>query len=139
MVIQRWQTVLLALAVIVMAIFCSTPFATVSATAEQVESVYLKDAPVLMIVSILIGVVLFMSIFMYKDLKRQMTMTLVSMVLLVAAIVTGIFIVYYAMPDAQLVIFGGVTLLVVTFILALGAYTMMNRDRKLLDSYNRLR
>lgn len=139
MVIQRWQTVLLALAVIVMAIFCSTPFATVSATAEQVESVYLKDAPVLMIVSILIGVVLFMSIFMYKDLKRQMTMTLVSMVLLVAAIVTGIFIVYYAMPDAQLVIFGGVTLLVVTFVLALGAYSMMNRDRKLLDSYNRLR
>ncbi len=130
---------MLALAVIVMAIFCSTPFATVSATAEQVESVYLKDAPVLMIVSILIGVVLFLSIFMYKDLKRQMTMTLVSMVLLVAAIVTGIFIVYYAMPDAQLVIFGGVTLLVVTFILALGAYTMMNRDRKLLDSYNRLR
>lgn len=130
---------MLALAVIVMAIFCSTPFATVSATAEQVESVYLKDAPVLMIVSILIGVVLFMSIFMYKDLKRQMTMTLVSMVLLVAAIVTGIFIVYYAMPDAQLVIFGGVTLLVVTFVLALGAYSMMNRDRKLLDSYNRLR
>ena len=130
---------MLALAVIVMAIFCSTPFATVSATAEQVESVYLKDAPVLMIVSILIGVVLFMSIFMYKDLKRQMTMTLVSMVLLVAAIVTGIFIVYYAMPDAKLVILGGITLLVVTFILALGAYTMMNRDRKLLDSYNRLR
>ena len=139
MVIQRWQTVLLALAVIVMAIFCSTPFATVSATAEQVESVYLKDAPVLMIVSILIGVVLFLSIFMYKDLKRQMTMTLVSMVLLVAAIVTGIFIVYYAMPDARLVIFGGVTLLVVTFVLALGAYSMMNRDRKLLESYNRLR
>ncbi len=139
MVIQRWQTVLLALAVIVMAIFCSTPFATVSATAEQVESVYLKDAPVLMIVSILIGVVLFLSIFMYKDLKRQMTMTLVSMVLLVAAIVTGIFIVYYAMPDARLIIFGGVTLLVVTFVLALGAYSMMNRDRKLLDSYNRLR
>ncbi len=139
MVIQRWQTVLLALAVIVMAIFCSTPFATVSATAEQVESVYLKDAPVLMIVSILIGVVLFLSIFMYKDLKRQMTMTLVSMVLLVAAIVTGIFIVYYAMPDAKLVILGGVTLLVVTFILALGAYSMMNRDSKLLDSYNRLR
>lgn len=130
---------MLALAVIVMAIFCSTPFATVSATAEQVESVYLKDAPVLMIVSILIGVVLFLSIFMYKDLKRQMTMTLVSMVLLVAAIVTGIFIVYYAMPDAKLVILGGITLLVVTFILALGAYTMMNRDRKLLDSYNRLR
>ncbi len=130
---------MLALAVIVMAIFCSTPFATVSATAEQVESVYLKDAPVLMIVSILIGVVLFLSIFMYKDLKRQMTMTLVSMVLLVAAIVTGIFIVYYAMPDAKLVILGGVTLLVVTFILALGAYSMMNRDRRLLDSYNRLR
>lgn len=139
MVIQRWQTVLLALAVIVMAIFCSTPFATVSAAAEQVEGIYLKDAPVLMIVSILIGIVLFLSIFMYKDLKRQMTMTLVSMVLLVAAIVTGIFIVYYAMPDAHLVILGGVTLLVVTFILALGAYTMMNRDRKLLDSYNRLR
>lgn len=139
MVIQRWQTVLLALAVIVMAIFCSTPFATVSAAAEQVEGVYLKDAPVLMIVSILIGIVLFLSIFMYKDLKRQMTMTLVSMVLLVAAIVTGIFIVYYAMPDAHLVILGGVTLLVVTFILALGAYTMMNRDRKILDSYNRLR
>ena len=140
MVIQRWQSVLLLLAVIAMAVFCLTPFAYYEPTDEGTTSMIMaKDAPVLLTVSVLIAVLLLLTIFMYKNLRRQMTMTVLSMVLIAAAIVTGIFIVYNVYPDASFVIFGGIMLLVVTLVLALGAYRLMKSDWRKLRSYDRLR
>lgn len=142
MVIQRWQSLLLLIAVVLMCVFCATPFATVPAAETvggEVTEVFVKDAPVFMIINILIAVLLFISIFLYKDLKRQMTVTLASIVLIAASIVTCGFILYVGMPDATLIWFGGVTLLVVSLILAVFAYRFMRRDRNLLRSYDRLR
>ncbi|MBP2691513.1 MAG: DUF4293 family protein [Muribaculaceae bacterium] len=140
MVIQRWQSVLLLLAVIAMAVFCLTPFAYYGPTDEGITAMIMaKDAPVLLTVSVLIAVLLLLTIFMYKNLRRQMTMTVLSMVLIAAAIVTGIFIVYNVYPDASFVIFGGIMLLVVTLVLALGAYRLMKSDWRKLRSYDRLR
>ncbi|MDE5555070.1 MAG: DUF4293 domain-containing protein [Muribaculaceae bacterium] len=141
MVIQRWQSVLLLLAVVLMAIFCCTPIATYSAdsSAESLSAVYVKDAPVLLPVALLVAVLLFISIFMYKNLKRQMTVTLLSIVLIVATIVTGFFVIYNAYPGANFVVFGGLVLLVITLILALGAYRFMKSDWRKLRSYDRLR
>lgn len=141
MVIQRWQSVLLLLAVILVAVFCSTPLATytVDNSPESLSAVYVKDAPVLLTVSLLVAVLLFFSIFMYKNLKRQMTVTLLSIVLIVATIVTGFFVVYNAYPGAEFVIFGGLLLLVITLVLAIGAYRLMGSDLKKLRSYDRLR
>ncbi|MDE5595669.1 MAG: DUF4293 domain-containing protein [Muribaculaceae bacterium] len=141
MVIQRWQSVLLLLAVVLMCIFCATPLATYSADAspESLSAVYVKDAPVLLTVSILVAALLFISIFLYKNLKRQMTVTLLSIVLIVATMVTGFFVVYNSYPGADFVVFGGIVLLVVTLILALGAYRLMRSDLRKLRSYDRLR
>lgn len=142
MVIQRWQSLLLLIAVVLMSVFCATPFATLPASETvggEVTEVFVKDAPVFMIINILIAVLLFISIFLYKDLKRQMTVTLASIVLIAASIVTCGFILYVGMPDATMIWFGGVTLLVVSLILAVFAYRFMRRDRNLLRSYDRLR
>lgn len=141
MVIQRWQSVLLLLAVVLMCIFCATPLATYAAdtSAESLTAVYVKDAPVLLTVSILVAALLFITIFLYKNLKRQMTVTLLSIVLIVATIVTGFFVVYNAYPGADFVLFGGILLLVISLILALSAYRLMKRDLRKLRSYDRLR
>lgn len=141
MVIQRWQSVLLLLAVVLMCVFCATPLATYAAdnSAESLSAVYVKDAPVLLTVSILVAALLFISIFLYKNLKRQMTVTLLSIVLIVATIVTGFFVVYNAYPGADFILFGGIMLLVITLILALCAYRLMKSDLRKLRSYDRLR
>lgn len=80
MVIQRWQTVFLLLAVIMMAVFCFSPFAQVG-TDGGMQSLHTHRVPVFLVVNILIAVLLFLSIFMYRNLRRQMMVTLVSMVL----------------------------------------------------------
>ena len=140
MVIQRWQSVLLLLAVIVMAIFCCTPLANYTpAAAEQAASVYAKDAPVLLTVSLLVATLMFISIFLYTNLKRQMTVTILSIGLIVATIVTGFFVIYNAYPGAEFVVFGGLLLLVIALVFALGAYRMMRSDLRKLRSYDRLR
>ena len=85
-----------------MAVFCCTPLAVYSPeTAEAASSIYAKDAPVLLTVALLVAVLMFISIFMYKNLKRQMTVTILSMVLIATTIVTGFFVIYNAFPGAD--------------------------------------
>lgn len=141
MVIQRIQTLFLLLAVVFMTVFCMTPIATLDAagSAESCSPVFVKDAPVFMILNILIAVLLFIGIFLFKDLKRQMTVTLASMVLICASIVTFGFILYAGMPGAHIIWTGGILLLVAALIAALMAYRGMKKDKKLLSSYDRLR
>ncbi len=92
-----------------------------------------------MILNVTIALLLFLAIFMFKNLRRQMTVTLLSIVLIASSIVAGCFVLYVGMPDAQPVLLGGIMLLVVVLVLALFAYRFMGRDRKLLSSYDRLR
>ena len=142
MVIQRWQTLLLLIAVALMCVFCLTPFATIPETenlAAAPTQLFVKDAPVFMILNVTIALLLFLAIFMFKNLRRQMTVTLLSIVLIASSIVAGCFVLYVGMPDAQQVLLGGIMLLVVVLVLALFAYRFMGRDRKLLSSYDRLR
>lgn len=141
MVIQRWQSLLLLLAVILMGIFCSTPYAhiaAVEATAAPTP-VFVYEAPVFLTLNITVAVILFIAIFLYKDLRRQMTVTLVSIVLICASIVMGAFMLFSTMPDAELVWTGGVLLLLVALVCAIAAYRFMRKDRNLLRSYDRLR
>ncbi len=138
MVIQRWQNLLLLIAVILMCIFCLTPYAT-RVTEGGNEAIYASDAPVFLVINIVIAALLFIGIFFFKNLKRQMTVTILSIVLLCASIITCGFMLYKAMPDADLVWTGGVALLIVTLICAMAAYRFMRKDRNLLRSYDRLR
>lgn len=142
MVIQRIQTLFLLLAVGFMAIFCFTPFATLASDAANPESmspVFVKDAPVFMVLNIVIAVLLFLSIFMFKNLRQQMKVTIASMVLLCASLVSFGLVMYVGMPDAHIIWTGGAVLLVCALICALLAYRGMKKDHKLLTSYDRLR
>lgn len=141
MVIQRIQTLFLLLAVVFMAVFCLTPIATldVAESAESFSPVFVKDAPVFMVLNIVIAVLLFIGIFLFKNLKRQISVTVASMVLICASIVTFGIILYAGMPDAHIIWTGGVLLLVAALICAFLAYRGMKKDRKLLSSYDRLR
>lgn len=138
MVIQRIQTLMLLIAVILMAIFCLTPYGIQAAEPENV-AIFVKDAPVFLVLNLVIAALLVITIFMYKDLRRQKRMTILSMVLICVSIVTGLFILGRAYDSASPVLLGGVSLLVLALIFGLLAYRGMSRDHKLLRSADRLR
>ena len=140
MVIQRWQSLLLLIAVALMCVFCCTPWAMRAVEGiEEATPVFNSEAPVLLVLNIVIAVLLFLSIFMFKNLKRQMKVTVLSIILICASIVTCGITLYTAYPGATLVWTGGVLLLLVALVCALCAYRLMEKDHRLLNSYNRLR
>ncbi len=131
MVIQRWQTVFLLLAVIMMAVFCFSPFAQVG-TDGSMQALHTH-----LVVNILIAVLLFLSIFMYRNLRRQMMVTLVSMVLIAASMATGAFILYDGYAKVELL--GTDILLIGALFMAVAAYSRMRKDKRTLSSYDRIR
>lgn len=139
MQIQRIQTLYLLVAAVLVGIFCLTPFAHTLADDGSVSHVFVQDTPVLLVVNICIAVLLFLNIFMYKNLRRQMTVTLVSMLLLAGSAVACGMVVTVGMPDAGLLWTGGIVLLLVALVMVLFAYRGMSRDRRKLASLDRLR
>lgn len=138
MVIQRWQSVFLLIGAIVMIVFCFVPVG--NATVEnEIVKLMPSDYPVFLTVNILIAVLLFIAIFLFKNTRRQKTVTLVSMLLIAASAATGGFIIYGDQRGAEIEWFGGVILLVVALVMALAAYRGISRDEKLLRSYDRIR
>lgn len=140
MVIQRWQSVLLLLSVVLMCIFCATPYAQITAAETAVSTpVYAADAPVFLILNIAIAAILFIAIFLFKNLRLQMRVTLISIVLIVASMVTCAILMTVNTPDAELIWTGGVVLLVAALICAVFGLRFMRKDHNLLRSYDRLR
>ncbi|MDE5684650.1 MAG: DUF4293 domain-containing protein [Muribaculaceae bacterium] len=140
MVIQRLQTLFLLIAVVLMCVFCCTPWASHAAEGvAEASPVFVSEAPVLLILNIVIAVLLFISIFMFKNLKRQMTVTVLSIILICASMVTCGILLYTAYPGATFIWTGGVLLLLVALVCVLFAYRFMKKDHKLLTSYDRLR
>lgn len=138
MVIQRWQSVFLLVAAVMMLIFSLSPVAVLK-VGDSAAQFHPSDAPVFMIVNLLIAALLFICIFLYKNLRRQMTVTLVSIVLIAASMVTGAFILYKGQPDAVVELVGADILLVGAMIMAMFAYRNMRKDKRTLSSYDRIR
>lgn len=71
MVIQRIQTLLLLIAAILVGVFCLTPVAVEAAAGAEADAVkhFICEAPVLLIVNILIAVLLVITIFLYRNLQ----------------------------------------------------------------------
>lgn len=138
MVIQRWQSVFLLLAAVFIVVFTFTPVATLAGAADLKP----KHFPVWMVLNLLIAVLLFIAIFMYKSLAQQRRVTLVSMVLLAASALTGGFTLYGPQApegSVELVWAGGIILLIGALAFALAAYRGINADHRKLASYDRLR
>lgn len=137
MVIQRWQTVFLFIATVLMALFTFMPFA--SATVDsQVANLHPKDFPVYLILNLLIAVLLFLAIFMYRNLKLQKKVALLSMLLMCCSAVCGGFLLY-AKGAVELVWAGGILLLLGALVFAILAYRGIGKDQRTLSSYDRIR
>lgn len=140
MVIQRWQSLLLLVAMVLMCIFCCTPWATHAAEGvAEATPVFISEAPVLLVLNIVIAVLLFISIFMFRNLKRQMAVTVLSIILICTSMVTCGILLYTAYSGASFIWTGGVLLLLAALVCVLFAYRFMKKDHKLLTSYDRLR
>lgn len=133
MVIQRWQSLYLLIASIFMGLFCYLPIALV----ENSElSVY--NFPIYLTLNVLIAILLFISIFLYKNLARQKTVVKICMMLNVASIIAGALIMYNIWTDV--ISWKGTLLLVVaTLGIMLGAYRHIVADERLLKNYDRIR
>lgn len=140
MVIQRWQSVLLFIAAVCMAVFCFIPFASVNDSAQAAESSTLitpSQFIVFFVLNLTIAVLLFVEIFLFKDMRRQRTVALLSMLLIVVSAVTGVFITYGSVVGGQLR--GGMILLALAFVATLWAYQRIGADQRLLRAADRLR
>ncbi len=142
MVIQRWQSVWLLFAAILVAVFCFVPVAVVidPATELATANLTMADFPVLAIVNGLVALLLFLAIFMYKNTKRQKTVTLLSMLLIcVVAVVTVTIALRGNTEAARVEIGGSVVLLLGAVIFTAMAYRGIRHDEKLLRAADRLR
>ena len=139
MVIQRLQSLYLFIGVVLMVVFLFMPMATV----EGVEkAIYPTDFPVYMILNILIAVLMFISIFMYRTLQRQKSAVTVCIVLILASIATGLLLMFGPMaPEGAVQIewLGGMLLLLAALLLGFGARRGISRDIRTLSSYDRIR
>ncbi len=138
MVIQRLQTLFLLIACILMGIFCCSHYALISVSDVEVTKCFVKDAPAFLTLNIAATALLFIAIFLFKNLKLQMRVTLMCIVLLCGSLVTEGVMVYTLMKDAA-ISWAGIAMPALAIIFAALALQYMKKDEKLLKSYDRLR
>lgn len=141
MVIQRWQSVLLFISALCMAIFCVAPFALIndSASPDSLSVISPSEFTVYLIFNMTVALLLFVTIFLYKNLRFQRRVTLIAIMLMVVSAVTGILLIYVSLDNAALLLFGGGLLILAAIVTAIMAYRCMGRDYRLLSSMDRIR
>ena len=136
--IQRIQSIYLLVGAVAMAIFCILPFGAVGAD-EQLSHVACADYPVYLILNILIAVVLFLAIFLFKNRKMQLTLTRVSLLLIaVSAVCGGLLLFGGDSEGARLEWAGGVTLLIIALFMTLMAGKGIRHDINIIKNADRL-
>ncbi len=131
MVIQRWQTVMLLFALALMVVFVLTPMAYLGAT-----PVYVWENTSFLILNLVIGALILIDIFLFKNLRLQMTVALISIILLAVSI--GLGCVVYTGTDLSFTFFG-VPFTVAALVMTWFARRFMAKDRRLLAAADRLR
>lgn len=137
MVIQRWQSLLLFIAVVLTAIFCFTPFAILGEPDNL--NLYPIDAPALLVMCVTSAVLLFICIFLFKNLKLQMRVATICIILLVCTIAVDLIFTFTTFAGADIIWTGGLLLLFVALICTMLARRLMKKDYNLLRSYDRMR
>ena len=143
MMIQRWQTVWLLVAAVLVCVFCFVPMAIVPGEALDPNSATFlspKDMPVFLVVNIVVALLLFLAIFLYKNTRRQKTVTLVSMLLIAVSMAVESFVLFGWETQADRVEWlGSIFLLLGALVFALLAYRGTSSDEKLLKAAERIR
>ena len=134
MVIQRWQSVFLLLASIMMGIFCVLPLAT-----QGNVDFYPYQQPVYLILNALVSVLSFIAIFLFKNLARQKMVVKVNAFLIVASAIVGAIMIYVGMPNLEILWTAGPLLLICSFLMTIAALRRINQDDRLLKAADRIR
>ncbi len=135
MVIQRWQSVLLLISAIFVALAGILPYAV---TANGVD-VCAVQTPVLLCVDILVALLLLIDIFLYRNLRYQMKVTRLALGLIVVLEAAIAAYTCAGHEGATISIIGGIVMPVLALISAFVALRLMHRDYRLLRSADRLR
>lgn len=135
MVIQRWQSVLLLISAIFVALAGILPCAV---TANGVD-VCAVQTPVLLCVDILVALLLLIDIFLYRNLRYQMKVTRLALGLIVVLEAAIAAYTCAGLEGATISIIGGIVMPVLALISAFVALRLMHRDYRLLRSADRLR
>lgn len=134
MVIQRWQSVFLLLGAVLSAIICFVPWAVVEG-----QTVTLSSNTVALTINLLVAVLFFRAIFLFRNMNRQKTLTLIGLFLLLINNIAAICLTYIGDPAGTLVWYGGIVVFVVAVICGSMAYNRIAADQRLLRSADRLR
>ena len=156
MVIQRWQTVLLLVATVVMAWFCCVPTGQVN-TADFTLNFYplgfkfegQYDNPAFsgwylytwsfLIIGIISALLPFIAIFCYRNLKLQKALCLITCLFLCATVAVGASFGYNAIADAS-VTWGQMSFApLLAFVATVFAWTLIRSDHKRIAAADRIR
>ncbi len=141
MVIQRIQSLMLLIAAILMAVLCLViPVASFAGAAVDVSRLYIKDIAVLLTMDAIITVLLVVDIFLYSNLKQQISFTKLTIMLQIVSIAVTSFVLMSRLPEgAEASWLGFAVVAPVVLILTVAAWWRMRADQRLLRSYDRLR
>ena len=128
MVLQRWQSFLLFVAVILMACFNFSTMAVMPDSTELVPTDYVF----IWVPAVAAVLLLFIDIFMYRNLRLQMKVAVVSIIVMIAVVVSRAAGAEYSWTGAPL-------FLLCALVLAIFARVFMGKDYRLLRSVDRLR
>ena len=135
MEIQRWQSVLLLISAIFVALAGILPYAV---TANGVD-VCAVQTPVLLCVDILVALLLLIDIFLYRNLRYQMKVTRLALGLIVVLEAAIAAYTCAGLEGATISIIGGIVMPMLALISSFVALRLMHRDYRLLRSADRLR
>lgn len=133
MVLQRWQTVLLFIAFVLMVVFVCTPMGYDAAG----QAVFALSNVPFFILNVVIAVLLFINIFMYRVLKLQIKWAAVIMVLEAVSVGLSFAIIYF--NDGFTMSLLGAPFVVAALVLTWFARRFMVKDHRLLSNQYRLR
>lgn len=140
MQIQRIQSVYLLIAAVLMALMSFLiPIATLTSPDGLITSVYLSDFLPVLILDLLTAVLLLIAIFLFKNLNLQIKVTKICIVLILVTAAILFTVLYSQVSDIEIKWIGSTIFLVCSFASSVLALSAINRDKKTLDSYNRLR
>ncbi|MCB0628691.1 MAG: DUF4293 domain-containing protein [Saprospiraceae bacterium] len=142
--IQRIQSIFLALAAIAAGGLFGLPFATTSegmASSELfADSVFnIKDNPVLMIAFLAAGALSLIAVFLFNNRKLQMTLSIVSIIATIIGLGLGLFFFMSDSASGQASFGLGTILPVLMIVFLFLGWRNIKKDEKLVRSMDRLR
>lgn len=155
MVIQRWQSVLLLVAAVMMGCFTffslgqvqlpefSLNFTTLGFSIEgEVTSGpagYVMHSWPLFILSLMSCVLPLINIFLFRNLRQQKTLCLIEVLFIVAVTCMGAYYGYYGIENGAVSWSSLIIAPLIAFFADVFAYFRINSDKKLLESVDRFR